>query len=61
MKLEETVQHLLGRFSESDESLVRWFLTNPNCYIDNRLPWRLRDRKRIESLFNRFLHPADEF
>lgn len=61
VKLEKAVQHLLSKFPESDEDLIRFFLTRPNEYLDGRLPWRLRKVERIDSLFDRFLHPADVF
>ena len=61
MKTEVIVQYLKNKFPGCNERDINFFLTTPNCYIDGRLPRRLKDIKRIESLFNAFLHPADAF
>lgn len=61
MTTAEITRHLLAKFPEAKQNDVRLFLTLPNPYIDGRLPWRLRDMERIESLFDRWLHPLDVF
>jgi hypothetical protein len=61
MKLDTALNHLRNKFPYIPSWLIEHFLTKPNEYIGGRLPYRVRDTERLESLFDRWCHPADVF
>jgi len=55
------IDDLLKRYPEATQVQARFFLSTPNSYIGDRIPYALNDAERRASLFERFLHPADVF
>lgn len=64
IKFEKLSFYLKKKFPDASNFEISWFLNHHNSYIDNIKPkyyTGYKRLKRLENLFERFLHPADIF